>query len=363
VKVSEGAVLSKDYLEALLRRVLANRGHNPDLVTLLAGFGDTGAALVKCPGVHKILFIGSPATGKIIMSSASENLTPVILELGGKDPFVVLNPCNVDLAADRAINASFFNMGQNCIAGERVLVDAKLFSQFSNALTERMKVMYPSPPKGECVCYGSMTMQSQLQKVEGLLKDAVSKGAKILVGGSSLERGIYFAPTIITNITREMEIWTEEVFGPVMLLIPFENEEEAIQIANSTPFGLGSSVHCSNIKKAEKVAQKIESGMAVINDYGLSYLMQDMPFGGCKESGFGCFNGPEGLRGFCRVQTFVSERWTPAAAMAYPRFMKRPYLDFSLPLTEQLLVLFYGYGISAKVAAIGSIIKLFLGKK
>jgi len=364
VKASEGACWSRSYYEKLIQDVLIARGHDPNLAQLVPGYGETGATLVSNPGVGKILFIGSPGTGKRIMKTASDILKPVILELGGKDPFIVMDPCNVELAVDRAINASFFNMGQNCIAGERILVDQKLFPQFSSTLVTRMKEAYPTP-KENTVCYGAMTMRMQLEKVEVLLKDAVSKGAKILYGGQSVNNsGNYFEPTVITNLNPSMTIWTEEVFGPVMLLIPFSGSEEAIKIANATPFGLAASVHCSDIKKAEKVAHQIESGMAVVNDYGLSYLMQDLPFGGCKESGFGCFNGPEGIRGFCRPQAVVSERWSPAPAAAYPRFLKRPLLEISQPLVDEVMILFYGFGLQVKAAALVNIVKLFLlGKK
>jgi len=218
------------------------------------------------------------------------------------------------------------------------------------------------------VDFGSMTMPSQVDKVKELIMDAVSKGAKILWGGSQNPKfpnnKLFFQPTILTNLNKNMKVWTEELFGPVMLLIPFKNTEEAINIANDTPFGLGSSILSKDIKKAEYVASQLDTGMCVINDYGMSYMMQDLPFGGCKDSGFGRFNGPEGLREFCQVKSITGEYFSPHPKVGFPRLMRRPVMDIAPPVIDQFLVLFYGWGISVKIGALVKICQLLLsGKK
>jgi acyl-CoA reductase-like NAD-dependent aldehyde dehydrogenase len=301
VKISEGAVLSKDYLEALIRRVLANRGHNPELVTLVAGYGDTGAALVKCPDVNKILFIGSPATGKKIMSAASENLTPVILELGGKDPLIVYPDTHFEHTMDTIIRASFFNCGQNCISSERIYVHTSIYDKVAAEMQRRANLLRQGPSKlgasaDEVVDVGAITMNEQIKIVETLVGDAVEKGAKVLAGGKrdSESKGRYFRPTVLKDVTHEMRIANEEAFGPVMSLIRFKDDEDLISKINSIKYGLGGCIFTKDYKKAVGVARKLNSDMVCMNDFGLYYLIQDTPFGGSGESGFGRFNGPEG---------------------------------------------------------------------
>lgn len=302
VKVSEGSVLSKDYLEAMIRRVLADRGHNPELVTLLSGYGETGAALVSCPLVSKILFIGSPATGKKIMSGASANLTPVILELGGKDPLIVYPDCSFQHTMDTIIRGSFFNCGQNCISSERIYVHDSIYDKVAAEMERRAKMLRQGPSDLESspesmVDVGAVTMEAQVEIVERLIQDAVKNGAKILAGGvrnSHGTKGRFFEPTVLKNVTHNMRIANEEAFGPVMSLIRFKDDDDVIRMVNSVSYGLGGCIFSSNYPKAEALARKLNSDMVCINDFGLYYLIQDTPFGGSGESGFGRFNGPEG---------------------------------------------------------------------
>lgn len=315
VKVSEGAVQSKDYLERLLRRVLANRGHNPELVTLVAGYGDAGAALVKCPGVNKILFIGSPATGRKIMSAASENLTPVILELGGKDPLIVYPDTHFEHTMDTIIRASFFNCGQNCIASERIYVHEKIYEKVATEMQKRTKLLRQGASKlgasaNEVVDVGAVTMNEQIEIVERLVKDAVEKGAQVLNGGErdKNSKGRYFKPTVLKNVTHEMRIANEEAFGPVMCLIKFKDDEDLVNKINSIQYGLGGCIFTKDYKKAETIARRLKSDMVCMNDFGLYYMIQDTPFGGSGESGFGRFNGPEGKQNFVNVGSLFHSR-------------------------------------------------------
>eukprot|EP00026_Physarum_polycephalum_P005380 Phypoly_transcript_05414.p1 GENE.Phypoly_transcript_05414~~Phypoly_transcript_05414.p1 ORF type:complete len:616 (+),score=129.68 Phypoly_transcript_05414:74-1849(+) len=332
IKVSEWSTNSKTFFEKLIREVLAKRGHNPDLVQLLPGFGDTGEALVKSKGVAKILFIGSPATGKRVMAAAVENLTPVILELGGKDPIILFDDVPLDWALSIVMRGCFINNGQNCISSERVYVHKKIYDKFATMLANKVKETTMGPSLKGHYDFGAMTMPGQVNIVEDLVNDAVKNGAKVLAGGRrhpDYKEGNWFETTVLTGANHSMRIVNEEVFGPVALLLPFETEEELIKMVNGTSYGLGCSILSKDVARAERLGRQVVSGMVTVNDYGVSYLVQGLPFGGCKYSGFGRFNGPEGLRGFAREQTVVSDRFsfmrTPVPRLIqYPVSPKAP---------------------------------------
>jgi len=296
------------------------------LVQLLPGFGDTGEALVKNPGVAKILFIGSPATGKKVMAAAVENLTPVILELGGKDPMIVYDDVSLDWALAVVMRGCFINNGQNCISSERVYVHEKIFDEFAAMVANKVKETSQGPSTKGHYDFGAMTMPAQVTIVENLVNDAIEHGAKVLAGGRrnpDYKEGNWYEMTVLSNIKHDMRIVNEEVFGPVCLLIPFKNEDQLVQMVNSSAYGLGCSILSADRTRAERIAHKVESGMCTVNDYGVSYLIQALPFGGCKYSGFGRFNGPEGLRGFAREQTVVSDK-LPFFRTPVPRLIQYP---------------------------------------
>lgn len=361
VKVSEFSSYSRAYLQNLCQTVLEKRGHSRDLVQFIPGFGDTGAALCKCPDIGKILFIGSPQTGKRVMEACVTNLTPVILELGGKDPFVVTEDAELSWAASVAVRGSFINCGQNCIASERIFVHKKVYDEFVKLVLDIMK----DTVQGENACdWGCMTMPLQLTKVEDLVNDAVKKGAKVLYGGKRntavSKEGLFFQPTVLANISEDMRILQEETFGPVMLLNVWDDEDDLIRRINNCEFGLGASVFSRNQARAESIINRIESGMGVVNDFGLPYLLQDAPFGGCKQSGFGRFNGPEGLREFCRPQSVLGEKmWTPTAIKG-PRLVSYPMLPVTPYAVQHMTTMFYGWGISTKIGALLGLLKVLI---
>ena len=368
VKSSEWATYSRRYYLELFQRVLRRRGHAPELVQLLPGYGATGAALVASRGVAKVLFIGSPEVGAKVMAAAAATLKPVILELGGKDPFIVLDPCDLETAVDRAINGAFFNLGQNCISAERMLVQRSLYAAFCQRVQARCAAMRQGIDKvhggkGD-VDVGAMTMPAQRDKVRHLVADAQRNGARLLSGGElsgeASASNMFMQPTVLCDVNERCALWREEAFGPVMLIIPVEDEREAVAVANACRFGLGASVACNDLARAERVAKALECGMVVVNDYGLSYMIQDLPFGGWKDSGFGRFNGPEGLREFCNLKSFVGLRWTSSGALGFPHFLRRPYWPATPEIIEQILVLFYGWGLAVKAAAVAKLVKLFV---
>eukprot|EP01088_Endostelium_zonatum_P007199 TRINITY_DN19381_c0_g1_i1.p1 TRINITY_DN19381_c0_g1~~TRINITY_DN19381_c0_g1_i1.p1 ORF type:complete len:638 (-),score=131.99 TRINITY_DN19381_c0_g1_i1:44-1909(-) len=354
VKVSEYATSSKDYFESLFRRVLSRNGYDPNLVTLVSGYGQTGEALIKC-GIDHIFFIGSPMTGKKVMAAAVENLVPMTLELGGKDAFIVFDDVNIDHVIQIALRGVYVNNGQNCIASERIYVQSKIYNQFVQKIVEKVSALRSGASiLDEQVDIGSMTMQLGITKILDLINDAVSKGAKLLAGGNvkknAAEGTLFFEPTVLVDVTNEMKCVQEEAFGPLMLIMSFETEEEVIQKANDSQYGLGCSVFSRDRSKAERVGKKVRSGMVTVNDFGVGYLVQSVPFGGVGMSGFGKFNGSEGLRAFCNVKTVVRNRW--GGEVLVPRFSQFPVLKEAREVVEGLIGVLYEQGARNKIRAV-----------
>ncbi|ELR24739.1 aldehyde dehydrogenase [Acanthamoeba castellanii str. Neff] len=367
IKVSECSLSSKDYFEKLFRKVLAARGHNPELVTLIVGEGETGAALVKS-GVDKILFIGSPAVGKRVMEGASANLTPVILELGGKDPFIVLEDADLDHATEVALRGVFVNCGQNCIAAERIYVHNKILPKFEEVVAKKVAAFRQGASvNGGCFDVGSMTMPRQLEIVDELVQAAIQDGAKVLAGAKRDEKpGLFYRPTVLSNVNHSMRIVNEEVFGPVMLIIPFSSDDEAVRLANSTEYALGSSIFSGNAARAHEVARRVVAGMATINDFGVGYLIQSLPFGGTKISGFGRFGGAEGLREFSRQKSVVTDRF-PGVLTKAPAFTKYPIPENGPAIVKNAIHFFYGpespSGLWAKATHLCAMLQLLITLK
>eukprot|EP01087_Luapelamoeba_hula_P025126 TRINITY_DN981_c0_g1_i1.p1 TRINITY_DN981_c0_g1~~TRINITY_DN981_c0_g1_i1.p1 ORF type:complete len:589 (-),score=107.32 TRINITY_DN981_c0_g1_i1:31-1797(-) len=364
VKVSEYALGSKDFFEGIFRQVLARHGFSPDLVTLIPGEGETGAALVEST-VDKILFIGSPQTGKRVMAGASKRLTPVILELGGKDPLIILDDAEFDQAVDVALRGVFVNCGQNCIAAERIYVHSKIHDKFVQTVSKKVQSFRQGAAiKGGCFDCGSMTMPRQVEIVEELVSDAVGRGATVAAGGKrkpdSADGALFYMPTVLTGVTHQMRIANEEAFGPVMLVIKFDSDEQVIEMANSTEYALGCSIFSTNYARAERIGREVVAGMCVINDFGISYLIQSLPFGGTKASGFGRFNGVEGLREFSRQKSVVSDRF-PLRTQA-PRFTQYPVPDNAAKIVTAAVNTLYGTGWPAKIQAAIDLAKASLAK-
>mmetsp|Transcript_21882 Transcript_21882/g.85767 ORF Transcript_21882/g.85767 Transcript_21882/m.85767 type:complete len:592 (-) Transcript_21882:22-1797(-) len=366
VKVSEWATKSRQPYVDMLREVVAKRGYNPDLIQLIPGYGDTGAALCKCPDVDKILFIGSPETGKRVMAAASEQLTPVVLELGGKDPLIILEDAEWDHAVDVALRGAFVNCGQNCLAAERIFVQASVYDKFCSDVERAVRNMRQGPPPAkihgiatkDMVDVGAMTMPGQVEKVLALVDDAVKNGAKILAGGHAADHLAkcketntwFYPPTVVVNVNDNMRIVKEELFGPVMVVLKFETDEEVVARANESDYGLGCSIMSNDYKRAEAMGNRIVSGMCTINDFGVSYLIQSLPFGGAKVSGYGRFNGVEGLREFSRQKTVVSDRF-PIRSKA-PAFSRYPVPSNAPVVISSAVTMLYSGCVKAKLSAV-----------
>ncbi|KAL0487064.1 aldehyde dehydrogenase [Acrasis kona] len=345
IKVSEWVTWSLVHVfEDIIHSALIDCGYSPDIVQFVIGYGDAGEAVIR-GGVDHVFFIGSPETGKRVMRAAADTLTPVTLELGGKDPFIICQDANYDIALEIAVRSIFINCGQNCVASERFYVHEDIYEKFVKDAVDRVKVLRQGHPDGgrNVVDCGAMTMTGQIEKIEQLVKEAVNGGAQVRIGGQRNieQKGQFYKPTIITGLTPEMRICKEECFGPVMLVIPWRRDQDVIEMANSTEFGLGSYVFSKDYKRAHWISSQLVAGVTMVNDYGLFYLIQSLPFGGAKTSGFGKFGGVEGLRAFCRVKSFVTDRF--AFQMAVPAFISYPTREDSHKVIAKAVDLIYGW--------------------
>lgn len=311
LKASEAVAWSTQRFQKITDEALQKEGFSTDIVQVINGYGETGAALVR-GGVQKILFIGSVNNGRRIIEGSAEHITPVVMELGGKDPLIVCDDADLDKAVHSALGGNFINLGQNCIASERVIVFESIYDSFiAEAGRIARSLRQGVPAKGGNVDVGAITSPQQIKIIDTLVKDALAKGAIALAGGETLElgKGNFYPPTILSNVTQDMDIATTEVFGPIMLVMKVKNEAEAIALANSTEFGLQSSVITKNKARGEAIASQLEAGATCINDFGLCYLNQDLPFGGVKSSGYGRMNGRDGLRAYTNPKAVLSDRF------------------------------------------------------
>ncbi|MDQ6662425.1 MAG: aldehyde dehydrogenase family protein [Chloroflexota bacterium] len=291
--------------------IFATVGLPPNVFQVIHGDGKTGAALVKS-GVDKICFTGGGPTAKRIMAAAAENLTPVVFELGGKDPMIVCADANVERAAQAAVWGAFANCGQVCASVERVYVHKNIAEPFVKRtleLTKKLRVGMAAA--GEDVDVGSMIHDRQVQISEKQVDDAIAKGATVLTGGkrpAKLE-GPFYEPTILTNVDHSMEVMNEETFGPLLPIMVVEDDEEAIRFANDSIFGLDAYVFSKDDAHADRVARRIEAGNVMINDVIASYSAPETPWGGVKQSGIGRIHGGAmGLKEFCQVRHVMGER-------------------------------------------------------
>lgn len=276
--------------------IFRQAGLPENVLQIVTGDGQTGAALVKS-GVNKIMFTGSVATGKKIAAAAAENLTPVVLELGGKDPMIVCADANLENAARAAVWGAFANSGQTCAAVERCYVHESVAPEFIEkvvTLTKNLRQDYGSNENAEI---GSMSSEAQLQIVENHMNNAAANGAKILTGGkrNSNFDGAFFEPTVLTHINHDFQAVREETFGPTLPIMTFADEAEAVKMANDSEFGLTASVWTRNIAKGKQIAVQIEAGTVTVNEVLYTHGIAQTPWGGVKQSGYGRTHGKLGL--------------------------------------------------------------------
>jgi acyl-CoA reductase-like NAD-dependent aldehyde dehydrogenase len=296
-KPSELTPLIALEVEKIARRTLAL----PDLLQVVTGAGSTGAALAKS-GVDKIAFTGSAATGKRVMMAAAERLTPVLLELGGKDAMIIDSDADLEKAAEAAVYGGLTNCGQACISVERIYVAEAVHDRFVEEVVKQVRDLKVGGDDGHL---GAMTSPAQVSIVKDHLEDAIAKGAKVLTGGPDAITGSYIQPTVLTNVDHRMKVMTEETFGPVIPIAKVSSVDEAVKLANDSRYGLGSSVFAG--KGARKIADQLRAGMTAINSVMAFAGIPTLPFGGIGESGFGRIHGDEGIREFTRVKSTAEQ--------------------------------------------------------
>ncbi|MFL6467095.1 MAG: aldehyde dehydrogenase family protein, partial [Pyrinomonadaceae bacterium] len=309
--------------------IFAKAGFPENSVQIVCGFGETGAALVNARP-DKIMFTGSVATGKKVLAAAANNMTPVVLELGGKDPMIVFEDANLELAAGAAVWGAFCNAGQSCSSVERLYVQETIAEELTEKIVKKTKQLKQGAGDRPDVSIGAMSSERQLKIVEDHVKDFREKGAAIATGGKRNETlsGSFYEPTVITGATNDMRPMQEETFGPTLPIATFKTEDDAVRLANDSEFGLTASVWTRDHAKGKRVAQKLEAGSVCVNEVLYTHGIGQTPWGGFKNSGRGRTHGSEGLMEFVQPQHIHINRvallpdawWMPYSATAVETF-------------------------------------------
>jgi len=307
-KPSETTPLSALQLAA----ILTEAGAPPGLFNVIQGSGEVGARLITDPRVAKVSLTGSVPTGRKVAATAAEAMKHVTMELGGKSPLLIFEDADLEDAVGGAILGNFYSSGQICTNGTRVFVQRALLEPFLARLTERLSNAVIGDPMDEATNFGPMASEAQLQIVEGYIARGIAEGARLVTGGKRLDRpGFFLEPTVFADVTDAMTIAREEIFGPVMAVLAFDTEEEALTRANATPFGLASGVFTRDIARAHRVAARLEAGSCYINSYNDAPV--EAPFGGTKLSGVGRENGHAAIGHYSQLKT-VYVRMGPVEA-------------------------------------------------
>jgi phenylacetaldehyde dehydrogenase len=289
-----------------LAGLLAEAGVPDGVVNVVTGFGETaGAALAAHPMVDKVAFTGSTEVGRLIVHAAAGNLKKVTLELGGKSPNIVFDDASPDAVAGAA-NAIFFNHGQCCVAGSRLYVQQSRFDEVIEGVAEIAKSIKLGPGMSADTQMGPLVSDEQLQRVTGYLESGAADGATAVTGGGRYgDTGYFVEPTILTNITPDMKVVREEIFGPVVVAAPFQSIDEIAAVANDSEYGLGAGIWTQDISKAHALAKKLRAGTVWINCYNV--FDASLPFGGYKQSGWGREMGHEVLEAYTEVKAVTAQ--------------------------------------------------------
>ena len=297
IKPSEHASATTLEFAALVERA----GFPPGVVNVVTGDREAGRHLCSTAGIDKISFTGSSEVGRLIAAAAGRNLVPTTMELGGKSPNIVFADADFANAATGALAGIFAATGQTCVAGSRLLVQRPVYGQMVEELAARAGQIRLGDPLDEASEMGTVANRPQFDRIMGMIEAARASGAELVTGGGpatgdGLGDGLFIAPTIFAGVSNGMEIAQQEVFGPVLSIIPFDTEEEAVAIANGTRYGLAAGVWTSDISRVMRMARAIEAGGVWVNTYRMAAVQA--PFGGVKESGFGRERGTYGIEEF-----------------------------------------------------------------
>jgi aldehyde dehydrogenase (NAD+) len=289
-------------------RFVEQAGFPPGVINVVTGDARTGKALANAKGIDRLSFTGSPAVGREMAAAAGRNLVPVTLELGGKSPNMVFADANLDHAVVGALAGIFAATGQTCIAGSRLLVQRPVYDQMIERVAARAKTIVlgnPVDPKTEM---GTAANQPQFERILSMIEAAKKSGARLVTGGGpardgDLAKGFFIQPTIFAEVRNDMTVAQEEIFGPVLSVIPFDEEEEAIAIGNDTRYGLAAGIWTTNLSRALRVSKAIRAGQIWVNTYRA--VAAQSPFGGFKESGFGRERGEAALDEFTATKNVM----------------------------------------------------------
>ena len=282
--------------------ILTEAGAPPGLFNVVQGYGETGAALATDPRVAKVSLTGSVPTGRKVYAAAAAEMKHVTMELGGKSPILVFDDADLENAVSGAILGNFYSTGQVCSNGTRVFVQSGIKEAFLSRLSARLAGVVMGDPLDEAVNYGPMVSAAQLEIVEGYIAKGISEGARLVAGGKRVDcPGFWVEPTVFADVTDEMTIAREEIFGPVLSVLDFETEEEGLARANATEFGLAAGVFTRDLARGHRVARSFEAGVCYINHYNLANV--EAPFGGVKMSGVGRENARDALHHYSQSRT------------------------------------------------------------
>ena len=335
-KPSEVTPLSARMLEEMT----VAAGFPADLYQVIQGDGEAGAALVDA-GVNKISFTGSVATGRKVGEACGRNLIPVTLELGGKDAMIVCRDADLSRAADGAVRGSFFNSGHYCCGTERVYVPESIYEPFVDQVVEMSKGLKQTD-QGEGDV-GAIFWDQQMDIIESHMTDARARGARVLVGGERNRglSGYFFPPTVVVDVDHEMDLMRQETFGPIIAIQKVKDEEEAIELANDSDYGLSGNIWTTDLERGEQLAERVVTGSVSVNDIAVTYGIPEAPFGGVKASGVGQVNGEVGIRGYCHVHPVI----TDTAKKAQGGY---PYTDESYAGLSKMIKTLFGNKILRK---------------
>ncbi|KAI9844801.1 MAG: Meiotic Sister-Chromatid recombination aldehyde dehydrogenase [Thelocarpon superellum] len=351
IKGSEATAWSSTYFTNIVTSALTACGHSSNLVQSVVCWPAVANHLTSHSGISHVTFIGSRPVALAVAASAATSLTPLCLELGGKDAAIILDDVRcLERVCSILLRGVFQNAGQNCIGIERIIACEGIYARLVKMLEPRVRALRVGSAldDGDGVDVGAMICDSSFTRLEKLITSAINKGANLLVGGRAYTHphhpnGHYFRPTLLVDVTPDMAIAQEEVFGPIMTIMRAADVEDAIKIANSTAYGLGSSVFGTNTRQLDQVVAGLQTGMVAVNDFGVYYAVQ-LPFGGVKQSGYGRFAGVEGLRALCASKSVSRDRFPALFSTAIPRPLDYPVSNAARAWDLCCGVMQLGYG-------------------
>lgn len=304
-------------------KLVEKAGFPAGVINVVTGDAKVGQALVSVNGIDKISFTGSPGAGREIAATAGRNLTPVTLELGGKSPNIIFADADIDKAIVGALAGIFAATGQTCIAGSRLLVQQSVYEQVTARLAERAQKIVMGDPRNLATEMGTAANEPQFRRILEYIEIAKKEGARLVTGGEpacsgELAKGLFIKPTIFADVDNTMRVAREEIFGPVLSIIPFDSEEQAIEIGNASRYGLACGVWTQNVSRSMRMIRAMRTGVVWVNTYRM--VAAQAPFGGIKESGFGRERGEQGLLEFTTSKNvmidFSDENRDPFAVKA-----------------------------------------------